>query len=160
MKNKILRGFFAILTLAAITNILPDNAIAGSKSASVDKVRDDFNTAFNAGNAISIARLIDRNGVWLPPGKPVMTGKENITAYYTAYFQKTNSTIELKPGDIWVCEKWAFLSGDFIRMDTPKTGGGTSQITGHYLFALKKQINGAWKIARDIWNESGAPSKP
>ncbi len=159
MKNNVQRNLFTVLVLTVII-ILPGIAAAGPTTAAIDKVRYDFNMAFNAGNATSIDRLIDHDAIWLAPGEPAAIGRDKIIARYANYFQKMNSTLELKPGSIHICGKWAFLSSDFIRMDTPKSGGGTSQTTGHYLFVLKKQINGGWKIARDIWNEAAAPSKP
>jgi ketosteroid isomerase-like protein len=120
-------------------------------------VRLDFNAAFNDGKAEAMGQLIDLNGVWLPPGKQALVGKDKIVQHYADYFAQVRSEFELKSGDIQVSEGWAFMSGAFSRADTPKAGGKATQASGHYLFVLKRQPDGTWKIARDIWNETVKP---
>jgi ketosteroid isomerase-like protein len=131
---------------------------AADDKALIDKVRSDFNDAFNAGNARAMSRLIDGNAVWLRPGGPANVGKNTITALYSDYFKKFRSKIELKSGDIQVCNGYAFISSDFTRNDSAKAGGTVKKFSGHYLFVLKKQPDGTWKIARDIWNETTNPA--
>lgn len=156
MKNQVRHArsifiaFIAVMLLASGSGL----ALAGDSNAAIDKVRLDFNAAFNAGNAQAIGNLIDDNGIWLPPGQASITGKDNIVARYVKYFDKVRSKFELKPGDIQTCGAWAFISGDFTRDDTPKAGGTVKKCTGHYLLVLKKQPDGKWKIARDIWSDS------
>ncbi|MDD5168388.1 MAG: DUF4440 domain-containing protein [Syntrophales bacterium] len=158
MKNRVICGTIIFLILSAIANLLPEGvAFADQASGKIDRVRQDFNAAFNAGDAKSLAQLIDRDGVWMPPGEPAIVGKNNVEARYAAYFEKIRSTFELKPGEVHLCGKWAFLSGAFSRVDTAKADGAIKQVAGHYLFILKKQPNGSWKIARDIWNEGVKP---
>lgn len=130
---------------------------AEQDNAAIDKVRLKFNAAFNEGNAKAMDQLIDLKGVWLPPGKPSIVGKDNIVAHYANYFAGVRSKFELKPGDIQLGDGWAFMNGDFTRADTPKAGGTAKQASGHYLWVLKKQPDGTWKIARDIWNETVKP---
>jgi len=132
-------------------------ALVIDDNAAVDKVRLDFNAAFNAGKAEAMAALIDPDGIWLPPGNPAIVGKDKVVAHYAVYFEGTRSQFELKPGDIRVCDGWAFLSGAFSRADTPRAGGAAREVSGHYMLVLKKQPEGTWKIARDIWNETVKP---
>ncbi len=47
------------------------------------------------------------------------------------------SKFELKPGDIHLCDCWAFMSGAFSRADIPKADGKAKQASECYLFALK-----------------------
>jgi uncharacterized protein (TIGR02246 family) len=129
----------------------------GKDNPVIDKVRLDFNVAFNESNSQAIAELIDPDAIWLIPGEPVIVGQNNIVAQYSNYFTKVRSTLELKPGDIQMCGDWAYLNGGFSRSDTPVSGGAVQNVSGHYLFVLKKQADGAWKIARDIWNEQVKP---
>lgn len=159
MKNRMVYVSPAFLVLATLSMLMAGNGLvlAGQDDVTIDKVRLDFNAAFNQGNAKAMDQLIDPNGVWLPPGALSIVGRENIVAHYAKYFDKVRSKFELKPGDIQLCDGWSFLSGDFSRADTPKAGGAVKQVTGHYLLVLKKQTDGAWKIARDIWNETVTP---
>ncbi len=128
------------------------HAPAEQEKVAIDRVRLDFNAAYGNGDARAIAELLDPHAVWMPPGEPALTGRENIRERYERFFTRVSSTFELKAGDIRLCGDWAFLSGDWNRGDTPKSGGAAGNVAGHYLMVLKKQPDGAWKITRDIWN--------
>jgi ketosteroid isomerase-like protein len=156
MKNQVHHTHSSFIVLAMIMLLISSSGIvlAGDDDVAIDKVRLDFNAAFNEGNAQAIGQLIDDHGIWLPPGKPSIAGKDNIVTRYSGIFSKVRSKFELKPGTIHPCGAWAFISGDFTRADMPKAGGAVKQVSGHYLLVLKKQSDGKWKIVRDIWNES------
>jgi len=129
------------------------NGLAKGDETSVDKVRLAFNAAYSAGNAKAMAALIDRDAVFLPPaGEQAIIGAQKIVARYRAFFEKTRSTFELQPGKIQICGQWAFLDGSWQRKDSARQGGSMMQHGGYYLMVLKKQSDGSWKIARDIWN--------
>lgn len=134
------------------------NGLAKGDETAVDKVRLAFNAAYSAGDAKALAALIDRDAVFLPPaGEPAIIGAQKIAARYTAFFEKTHSTFELQPGKIEICGRWAFLNGSWQRKDSARQGGPVMQHGGHYLMVLKKQSDGSWKIARDIWNDAAKP---
>ena len=159
MMNKVHYAHSTFIALAIIMQLLSSSSpvLAGDDAAAINQVRLDFNAAFNEGNTQAISELVDDNGIWLPPGRPSIVGKDKIVADYASYFVKVRSRFELKPSDIQVCGGWAFMCGDFNRVDTPKAGGTVQKVSGHYLFVLKKQPDGKWKIARDIWSDSMQP---
>jgi len=130
---------------------------AAQDNAAIDKVRLDFNAAYNEGNAKALTGLITRDGIWMPPGEPTVFGQGNIKARYAKLFTNMSSKFELKAGDIQLSGDWAYLSGDWSRVDTPKAGGAVKNVSGHYLLIVKRQPDGTWKIARDIWNELTKP---
>ena len=122
-------------------------------TAAIDKVRVDFNDAYNRGNAQALAALLDHHAVWLPPGEPSVVGRETIEARYAKFFTKIHSTFELHAGDLRACGEYAFLSGAWRRTDKAKADGVVKKVSGHYLWVLRKQQDGSWKVTRDIWNE-------
>ncbi|HOE62826.1 MAG TPA: cyclic nucleotide-binding domain-containing protein [Candidatus Sumerlaeota bacterium] len=127
------------------------------ESVLIDKVRLDFISAFNAGDAEVIGKLIDPDAIWMMPNEPVVSGSMNIKAEYIKLFKNVKSKIDLKSGSAQLCGDWAFINGTFSRVDTIFPGGELKKIYGHYLFVLKKQQDGTWLIARDIWNEFVKP---
>jgi len=134
------------------------NGLAKDDEASVDKVRLAFNAAYSAGDAKALAGLIDRDAVFLPPtGEQAIIGAQKIAARYAAFFEKTRSAFELQPGKVQVCGQWAFLNGPWQRKDAARQGGSMMQHGGYYLMVFKKQSDGSWKIARDIWNDAPKP---
>ena len=158
MKNQAYFVRLAIFVVALLC-ALPagGDAFASDETAAVDAVRRDFNAAFNANDAAAIGRLFDAEGMLLPPGMAAVAGAEKITARYVGHFAKTRSRFELKPGDIRICEGWAFLDAEFARTDAPKAGGTPASVEGRYLMVFRKQADGSWKIFRDIWNETARP---
>lgn len=134
------------------------SAVVESGDASaVDAVREAFNTAFNAGDAQAMDSIIGRDAIWMPPGQAAVAGHDQVVGLYAAAFAGPRSKIELKPGDIQLCGDCAYLSGDFDREDPAEEEGAAKKITGHYLFVLERDSSGAWKIVRDIWNETLSP---
>lgn len=149
----------ALFSLIVIALYCGPAMAAGADDAAIDKVRLDFNAAFNAGNAEQIAQIIDDGAIWLPFGKATLVGKEKITTHYANYFSRVRARFELKPGVIVSDTELAVVSGDFTRSDTPKASGTTKRVSGHYLLTLKKQADGSWKIIRDIWSETAVKAK-
>jgi uncharacterized protein (TIGR02246 family) len=142
----VLALFFVIISTASV--------FAGADEAAIEKVRVKFNEAFNKGDAKAMGALLDRDAVWMPPtGEQAISGADKVVALYKAFFEKTRSEFELKPGTIQVSGQWAFLNGPWQRKDTGKPSGIISEHGGYYLLVFKKQVNGNWKIARDIWND-------
>ena len=153
-------GFVIMSELAKIeaqrlraTTIAETAGAANKDTAAIDKVRVDFNEAYNRGNAQALAALLDHHAVWLPPGESPVVGRETIEARYANFFTKIHSTFELHAGDIQVCGDYAFLNSIWSRIDKSRAGGEIRKVSGHFLWILKKQHDGAWKVVRDIWNE-------
>ncbi|MBN1665131.1 MAG: SgcJ/EcaC family oxidoreductase [Deltaproteobacteria bacterium] len=153
-------GFILMREIAGIeAQRLHDTTTAGSpqaadrEKAAIDKVRLGFNAAYNESSASGIAGLLMYDAVWMPPGEPSVVGRNSIKARYEKFFSHVSSTFELKTGNIQLLGNWAFLSGDWSRVDKPSGGGQNRNISGHYLMILRKQPDGAWRIVRDIWNQ-------
>lgn len=139
---------FFILSLAA-------PVFAAADEAAIDKVRLAFNAAYGKGDAKAMGALIDRDAVWMPPtGEPAIVGADQIVARYQKFFEKIRSAFELQPGTIQISGQWAFLSGAWHRKDADRISGQSMIHGGYYLMVFKKQPDGSWKIARDIWNDA------
>jgi len=121
----------------------------------IDNVRLAFNTAFGTHDIQALDSLVDADAIWSIPGAPTIFGKDSVVAAYAGAFKSDHSALEIKPGDIQASGDWAILTTEFIRTDTMimDTASMVTQVSGHNLLAFKKQSNGSWKIARDIWNE-------
>jgi uncharacterized protein (TIGR02246 family) len=142
--------------LALATGTVTTATAAGSESSpeqAVDQLRQAFNKAFSANDMAAVSALATEDAVWMPPGEPEIKGRDTVHKRYAALFEKVASTMELKAETIMVQGDLAVLSGPFTRTDKPKGGGAATVVTGKYLLVLRRQADGAWLIARDIWNE-------
>ena len=64
---------FSLYALPGSAATAPD---VNSQSAGIDKVRQDFNRTYSAGNATDLAGLVAEKAVWMPPEKG--QGKETV----------------------------------------------------------------------------------
>lgn len=140
---------FPSLLLAAGTTLADT-----SDQTAIDRVRDAFNAAVNAADTSALEAILDEHAVWMQPYQPAMIGRDAIIAAYAQRFRQTHPRIDLHPGEILVSGDLAILHGRFARTDAPDPAASDRPVAGHYMMALRRQQDGAWRIIRDIWNES------
>ncbi len=128
-------------------------AAAMTDLEAIDMVRMEFNAAFKESDARALAKLIDRDAVWIPPGHKPILGRKAIRAYYEQRFSSAASHIRLHPGAIELMGNWAILHSSFSRIDSADSDSGSLVFSGNYMWVLRKQTDNTWKIARDIWSE-------
>ena len=129
---------------------------ANTPEARIDELRQQFNLAYNAGNAAGLANLLAEDAVWMPPGVPAIVGRDAIRARYAAQFANLQSVFTLYRGEIRVSGNLAWLRGAYQRIDTPMAGGPSTTITGKYLMTFRRE-RGDWKITTDAWNTNETP---
>ena len=150
-----LKGSLAtsVMTLILLTG-LSTQSVAMDSLEAIDSVRMKFNAASKASDALALAKLLDRDAVWVPPGQTAILGREAIKAFYINRFADKKTVITLHPGTIQLMGDWAVLHSTFSRLDADLMSQEEQTYEGNYLWILRKQPDGAWKVAYDIWNES------
>ena len=96
-----------------------------------------------------MADLFTADAVLMPPNAPPATGKRAIQAHYQAVFDQGTAAGEVSSEEIE-----AFDHGSYTIKITLKAGGDPIEDQGKYLAIDKRQPDGAWKIARVIWNSN------
>jgi uncharacterized protein (TIGR02246 family) len=149
----------ATLALAGCGPSEPKTDPAAEKAA-IDKVRDEFMAAFNAGDAMKIGELYAENAVMMPGEKPTVTGRAAIVDYNKATFDQASAKINITPLHTTVSGEIAIDEGTYTINVTPKAAG-SEPITdeGRYLVVLQKMA-GSWKVINDIDNHSKAAAPP
>ena len=105
-----------------------------------------FKTALNKQAAAGVASISRADGKLLPAGKPMITGRENIRAYWQAAFNAGVSRIEITSIDITVSGDLAVETSSYVV--TVKD----QQIAGKDTLVWRRGPNNVWRIASDIWN--------
>lgn len=149
-----LRSSLATSVLAVFILLgLSTQSVAEDNLEAIDAVRMDFNAASMASDALALADLLDRDAVWVPPGQVAILGREAIKAFYVNRFADKRTVITLHPGAIQLMGDWAVLHSTFSRVDADRLDQDEQKFSGNYLWVLRKQSDGSWKVAHDIWNE-------
>ena len=116
----------------------------------IQSANQKFMDAFSRADAAAIAALYTDNPKLLPPGFPMMTGKEAVQSFWQGAMdmgikEAILQTIEVESqGDL------ASEVGRFTLTMQP-SGSESTTMTGKYVVVWKNQ-DGAWKLHIDIWN--------
>jgi len=117
----------------------------------LNKLAADYQAAYNAGDAAKLASMYADDAIVMPPDEPMVKGRSAIEARLKSEMKKAKTTIKLSPSESAISGEHAHEAGT----TTVTLADGTT-MSEKYLTVYKK-VGGAWKIAYDIWNSSGAP---
>ncbi|HUF57551.1 MAG TPA: SgcJ/EcaC family oxidoreductase, partial [Thermohalobaculum sp.] len=118
-------------------------------SAAIEGRLDAFEQAFNAGDAAAVAAFYTEDAVALPPGAPMVRGREAIQAMWQGAIDGGFTDLELTPEEIEV------IGDTAIEMSTLSGTTADGPTTGKYIVVWKKSGDD-WLLHRDIWNMSPA----
>lgn len=117
----------------------------------VSAMHDAFRDALIAGDFATLAGMYTENGVLMPPNGPAVEGRANIQTWGEAFPKVTEATIT--PVEIDGRGDLAFVRGTFSLTFAPEAEGAEpAQDQGKFVDILRKQADGAWLIAVDIFN--------
>lgn len=119
----------------------------GSRQAIEAAVRR-YVAASNLGDAEALAALYTEDAVLLPPDHEPVEGREAIGAFWR---QGTDEGLEVTTLTVEVDGDLGYSVG---RYHLPSTDAEPAD-SGKYVMCLKRQRDGSWKLAADIWNRSG-----
>jgi ketosteroid isomerase-like protein len=104
--------------------------------------------AYHRNDAEALASLYASTGILLPPGRPLIRGREAIRRFWEqgmeADFQMENLEIGVSAGTGYAVGRY------FIPPDDENDAE-----SGKYVIMVRRQPGGAWAVAADIWNEDG-----
>ena len=127
-----------------------ERALADSEG--IDTLREQFMNLFRAGDATALARLYTENAVLMPPGEPAVTGRKAIELKLQTTFDRFTAVLNVTFDEIEISGDWAFERGSYTLTLTPKVEDEPIREVGKYLLILRRNSDGSWKLARDIWN--------
>ena len=134
--------------------------LSDQDKASVRAVDADWARAAKAGDGAAIAALYASDAVLLPPGEPMVKG-ESAKKYWVDFANGFSGPTELNTMAVEGGGGVASAIGTYKMSLTPRKAGAKPLPTeeGKYIEVLKRQDDGSWKIAYDIWNPNAPPAK-
>jgi len=98
---------------------------------------------------------VDQSAVIAPPGEPVLRGKDKIEEWYKNFLLNyRTASLQLSNKENFVGAQWAVEFGHFDWRLQPTNGSATVLDHGTYMQVWKRQADGSWRFAREVWNSS------
>jgi ketosteroid isomerase-like protein len=109
--------------------------------------------AINGNMGDSLAMLYTENGVMMPPGAPVVTGRDAIRASVTAQPMPPGSQLTFQTVSLSVNGPLAVERGSYVfTMPDPRRGQPAITTNGKYLAHWHK-VGDEWQIAEATWSD-------
>jgi uncharacterized protein (TIGR02246 family) len=127
---------------------------ADADISAVAAVREALEAAENAGDAEAAAMLLTDDAVLMVPDFPVQEGKAACTSFMREIMDwlaaQFDRHIAYVSAEIFVMGNMAFDRGAFSFTVSTKSGGESAQVTGKYLWLLRRTAPETWRVARLI----------
>ena len=147
--------FMAILALPPIVG-------AGSKAkgddvrAAIEAANARFSEAFERGDAKALADMYTSDAIAFPPDSEMIRGNEAIGQFWKATRNSGVKSATLTTVDVGRSGNIAYETGKVSLTIQPEGKEATTE-AAKYVVVWKRQVDGSWKLHRDIWN--GLPAK-
>src|SRR2546428_6548912 len=128
-----------LLTACATTSTMSSN----DAEAYIRSAEPRFITAFNAGNADTIAMFYSDDAVVLAPNAPIARGNAAIRDAFRGMISSAHPTLNFAADRVVQSGDVAYEYGHY----TMQMGSTTDQ--GNYITVWRRQPNGDWKIVED-----------
>jgi uncharacterized protein (TIGR02246 family) len=122
-----------------------DEAVKDLILRALDVIRsDDFDRYFD---------LFTEDAVWMMPSSFSDVHRDEARSFY-GFTRKFRFDQETAVDEVVVSDDWAYVRVSFDGYLRPKNDDGSPPLrsVSRHIWILKRQPDGEWKIARDIWN--------
>jgi ketosteroid isomerase-like protein len=128
-----------------------------SDRQAIEQVREREIGSFRAGAPDSGAATFAADAVLMAPDEPAVTGRDSIRAWLKRGTDQYRVDGRYTKADIVVAGDWAIERYDGELTLTPKAGGRPIQERFKGIHAYRREPDGSWRIAQDVWNRNAPP---
>ena len=120
------------------------------------RLDQELAAAFTRGDMATVASMYTEDGVVMPPGSEAVRGRRAIEQLWRSLREQMGvQAVTISPQEVVASEDLAYEVGSAdLHVATPQ---GEAIDTVKYLVAWKRQADGAWRLAADIFN-TNAPA--
>jgi uncharacterized protein (TIGR02246 family) len=108
----------------------------------------------NSGDIAEWTALFTDDAVYMPDGRPSVTGRDALEGAAVSHFNRYRFNIDIAPDEIQVLGDWAFARTTVTGTLTPYGSGNPVRVDGKEIVILRRQPNGGWRVARLIENSN------
>lgn len=140
----------------------PETEGAGSTTkAAVEAATSAFHHALRTNDIETFMSYLAEDVVLMPPGEAPVRGKHAVGTWYLGFLsQFRTSSLTLADQEIFLGDGWAVELGTYEWGLTPSGGGAPIVDRGNYMQVWKRQGDGEWRFAREVYNSSVPPAPP
>lgn len=113
-----------------------------------------FGESFGRGDAPAVAAWYTDDATLLPPGNPMLKGRDAIQTFWQGAMNMGVTEAGLETVEVEVRDDLAYEVGRFA-MTVQPPGGDAAKLTGKYVVVWKQTRDG-WRMHVDIWNGDAA----
>ena len=122
------------------------------ETAAVARATAALLSAVNASDLAGVLDVWSDDGVLMPPHHPAAHGRLEIERYFNRLFRESRFEFSFTSSRIHVSGDIAFERVEYAASAWPKQGGPELRDVGKVLHVYRREPNGSWKLAVDIWN--------
>ena len=119
---------------------------------------ESFLLLFATGDVEGLLEYYTEDALWMLPNRWGAADKIAARYFYQVAFDSatfTENTVSIE--ELGISRDWAFVRYTAGRLMTPKDGSGSQRRCSGHLTLLRKEVEGQWRISRDIFNNSRCP---
>lgn len=112
---------------------------------------DVYAKNLRTGDVNSYVAMFTKDAFWMPPGSPDRRGLKEIGEAFGMQAKSVNLEPKLTAEEVQVMGNFSYIIGSSLATISPKDGSQAHKAKLRVVWLLRKE-EGAWKIAREIWN--------
>ena len=124
-----------------------DVQVAGVAQATADLLK-----AVNASDLPGVLAVWSDGGILMAPHHPSVHGRAAIEQYFRGLFRRSRVTFSFTASRIEVSGDLAFERVEYAASVLPLADGPERHDAGKGVHVYRRQADGSWKLAMDIWN--------
>lgn len=122
----------------------------------IRQVHEEHMEAVYAKDVDRFMATVTDSFVLMPPNDPGADGAEEVREWSRAFYDNfTIEELEFTSMDYTIHGDWAAIHYRYDWTVVPTGEGQTIEDVGQGLYVYRRQSDGSWKLAYDIWNSDG-----
>ncbi len=135
------------VSIFTVMIIVSPTSMAVAQESQIRAVVDAWPTVLDSGDVDHLMDLFTDDLVFAHPRYPGIVGKDSMRAFAQQVFQQQSSAgSSIQVEGIQISGNWAHVVARFETTWTPRDGGSSFKESARYLWVLRRDATGAWRV--------------